>query len=243
MHRSIFFLTIFLTSFCLLVPLWADSPTIYIDPQDATVIRRTEIPFLSQVLLSISDLPVDSPQHEKVHFGQQKFSHISLSPDGSQIAFSVDGAVHDWAGVYDLNNKTIKEITLCFEGEVRAPFWSDAGNFIVIEENVPPHRRYLQVFDVENSKLCRLDGRRAKNKYLNFSEPWWNSAGDRIYFKVDYNNAYRKSLGLKAKKVSRQIGEAGPDCKKLNFYSVSEFMKKFPAQAQDYGLAIRNKTP
>jgi dipeptidyl aminopeptidase/acylaminoacyl peptidase len=161
---------------------------------------------------------------------------VTPSPDGALLAFTVDGTLHDWAGVFDFSNKKIKQVTLNFEKEALAPLWSPDGRFLAVEEKGNHEKRSLQVAAVGGGKACILDGRQARNKFMGFSKPWWDATGDKIYFITEYNNTFRQSLGLKPKKFPSRIGEASPHCGKPNFYAVSEFMEKFPEEARSHGV-------
>jgi hypothetical protein len=76
-HRILFFLGI---SFLALPGVRADEASIFIDPSDPSLIRRTEIPFASEILLNAAELPEQSMSHPKILFGEQKFSYIEVSP-------------------------------------------------------------------------------------------------------------------------------------------------------------------
>lgn len=210
---------------------WAQS--IYIDPQDSKEIIQTQPPFISETLLSLNELPKNSLNHQSVQLNNQSFSYLSLSPDGKKIAFSVLGVLHGWSGIFSLKNKDIQQLTVCFEGETAAPHWSEDGRYLAVEEKQARNTRFIELFDIQQGDHCRLDGRAAHNKFLNFLEPWWSREGDKLFFKVQYNNVYRKSVGLKPKKYSSRIGEADLQCNKIKFYSVPEFMKKFPDVPQN----------
>ena len=210
---------------------WAQG--IYIDPQESKAIVQTQPPFLSKTLLALEDLPQTSPDHQAIQFQNKSFTHLSLSPDGQKIAFSVAGVSHGWSGIFSLGSKDVQQLALCFEGKTAEPHWSEDGRFLAVEEKQARNTYFFELFDLQEGKQCRLDGRAARNKFLNFFEPWWSPKGDKIFFKVEYNNTYRKAVGLKPKKFSNRIGEADLNCKKIKFYTVKEFMKKFPEESQN----------
>lgn len=211
--------------------VWAQS--IYIDPQDPKEIILTQPPFISETVLSLNELPKISLNHQAVQLNNQSFTHLSLSPDGKKIAFSVSGVLHGWSGIFSLKDKDVQQLTVCFEGETETPHWSEDGRYLAVEEKQARDTRYIEVFDILQGGHCRLDGRAAHNKFLNFLEPWWSHEGDKLFFKVQYNNIYRKSVGLKPKKYPSRIGESDLQCNKIKFYSVPEFMKKFPDVPQN----------
>jgi hypothetical protein len=99
----------------------------------------------------------------------------------------------------------------------------------------------LEVFDLEKGTACRVDGRRVRDKFLNFSAPWWSPGSDTLYFKVEYNNRYRKSLGLRPKQFVHRIGEVNPECGRIRYYSVSEFIQMYPDQSPYSELALQKK--
>jgi hypothetical protein len=219
----------FLGAFLLALP-WgrADQAAIFIDPSDPTVIRRTEIPFVSEVLLSAADLPTQSISHPKILFGRQRFSYLKVSPDGRVLAFSVDGDSSDWSGLYELKSKKITEASLSFDSEALSPYWSSDGRHVAFECGEAAGRRVLRIYDVEQATLCTLDGRSAKNKYFNFYHPFWSESGEKLYFQVEVNNAYRRSMGLKPLTAATRIGEIGTQCQNLVLRSVEKFMAEVP---------------
>ncbi len=206
----------------------ADDP-IFIDPSDPTLIRKAVIPFASEILLSAADLPAHSEAHPKVLFGDQRFSYLAVSPEGSHLAFSVDGSRSDWSGVYDLARKDLHQVGLSFDALALAPAWTADGRRVVFEEADPAGRRYLQIYDLEKRESCSLDLRTTKNKYLDLVNPWWNDTGEKIYFRVDVNNGYRRSMGLKPLTAPSRIGEADLQCQGLVLRSVEKFMAEVPA--------------
>ena len=209
----------------------ADEAAIFIDPSDPTLIRRTEIPFASTVLLSVADLPTQSLTHPKILFGRQKFSYLKPSPDGQVLAFSVDGVASDWSGLYDLKTKKISEASLSFDSEALAPYWTHDGRKVAFESEEANGRRVLRIYDVDQATLCSLDGRLAKNKYFDFHKPFWSEEGDKLYFQVDVNNTYRRSMGLKPVVAATRIGEVGPRCEGFVLRSVERFMAEVPLKS------------
>jgi hypothetical protein len=209
----------------------ADETSIFIDPSDPTLIRRTEIPFASTVLLNAAELPSQSLTHPKILFGQQKFSYLQLSPDGRTLAFSVDGEASDWSGLYDLNTKKISEVSLSFDSEALAPYWSGDGRKVAFESEEANGRRILRIYDVDQASICALDGRVAKNKYFDFHRPFWSENGEKLYFQVDVNNGYRRSMGLKPIVAATRIGEAGGQCQAFVLRSVEKFMAEVPLKS------------
>ena len=207
----------------------ADPAEIFIDPSDPSLIRSTEIPFASQVLLSAADLPTQSMSHPKILFGEQKFSYLQVSPDGQALAFSVDGESSDWSGLYDLKSKKITEASLSFDSVALSPYWSGDGRKVAFESEEANGRRVIRIYDVEKSGLCALEGRMAKNKYFNFLRPFWSDNGDKLYFQVEVNNAYRRSMGLKPINAAVRMGEAGVQCENLVLRSVEKFMAEVPS--------------
>jgi hypothetical protein len=91
-------------------------------------------------------------------------------------------------------------------------------------------RRVLRIYDLERASSCGLDGRSAKNKYFNFQHPFWSESGDKLYFQVEVNNAYRRSMGLKPIHAATRIGESGTQCDNLVLRSVEKFMAEVPRQ-------------
>ena len=65
-------------------PLWAGSEDIFIDPSDPTLIRETQIPFESKILLRASDLPEKSSVHSPVPLTDQSFLSVVPDPQGKQ---------------------------------------------------------------------------------------------------------------------------------------------------------------
>ncbi|MCC7345493.1 MAG: PD40 domain-containing protein [Deltaproteobacteria bacterium] len=227
--RKFFFLgTLLVAGLARSAPLQGADDAVFIDPSDPAVIRRTVIPFASEVLLRASDLPTHSEAHPNVAFGEQRFSYISLSPDGSHLAFSVDGSLSDWSGVYDLGKKELHQVALSFDAQALAPVWAADGRRVVFEEEDSVGRRYLQVYDLAKRERCGLDYRSAKSKYLNLHRPWWSEAGDKVYFQVEVNNKYRRSMGLKPLTAPARIGEANAQCQELVVRSVEKFMAEVP---------------
>ncbi len=92
-------------------------------------------------------------------------------------------------------------------------------------------RRQIRVLDREGGGQCVLEGRGAKNKFLNFSDPWFSETGREFYFKAEVNDAYRRSLGLKPLRTPARIGEASWDCKKVALRPVSQFLAEHPMAA------------
>lgn len=228
--RISFFLgTLLVVGLARLAPLRAADDAIFIDPSDPGLIRKTVIPFASEIVLRASDLPTHSEAHPNVAFGEQRFSFISLSPDGSYLAFSVDGSLSDWSGVYDLGKKDLHQVALSFDAQALAPAWAADGRRVAFEEEDSVGRRYLQVYDLEKRESCGLDYRSAKNKYLNLLNPWWSETGDKVYFQVEVNNRYRRSMGLKPLAAPARIGEANVQCQELVLRSVEKFMAEVPA--------------
>ena len=224
--------TLFLSWLLLLSPMArADEASIYIDPSDSTRILRTAIPFVPEVVLSASELPPSSHIHAPVPFNEQKFTYLAVSPDGSRIAFSVDADTHDWTGVHSLAARGVEQLTLCFESQALRPYWSTDGRYLVVEEAGAQDKRQLRVFDMVESTECVLDGVRLKNKFLNLSDPWWSGDGSEVFFKVENNDAYRRSVGLKALNTPAKIGESSWDCKKIAAHPVARFLADHPAEA------------
>jgi len=215
---------------CPLSRALAEAGDIFIDPSDPTIIRRTVVPFESEVVLRASELPTTSEFHPNVSFGEQSFSYLKVSPDGTKLAFSVDGSLSDWSGIYDFRNKKITQVSLSFDGEALAPYWSTDSHRVVFEQSDSNHRRLLQVVDFETEGLCTLDGRSAKNRYLDFDAPWWSETGEKLYFRVEMNNGYRRSLGYKPLTVQNRIGEADARCQNLVLRSVEKFMAEVPSE-------------
>jgi hypothetical protein len=215
---------------CPLYPARAEEGDIFIDPSDPTLIRRTAVPFESEILLRASDLPASSEFHPNVSFGAQSFSYLKVSPDGTRLAFSVDGSLSDWSGIYDFRSKKITQVSLSFDGEALAPYWSSDSRRVVFEQADSNHRHLLQVVDFETEGLCTLDGRSAKNRYLDFDAPWWSETGEKVYFKVEVNNGYRRSLGYKPISVPSRIGEADVRCQNVVVRSVEKFMAEVPSE-------------
>jgi len=222
----------------------ADEGDIFIDPSDPTVIRRTVVPFASEILLRTSDLPASSEAHPNVLFGDQAFSYIKLSPEGTHLAFSVDGSLSDWSGIYEISSKQVRQVGLSFDSVALAPYWSVDGRRVVFEEEDSSHRRYLQVYDLSEGSRCTLDGRLAKGKFLDFTNPWWSETGDKVYFRVDVNNNYRRSTGLKPLTVPSRIGEANLQCQALVLRSVEKFMAEVPAKSiPQEAMVLFSKSP
>ncbi|HKX11522.1 MAG TPA: hypothetical protein VJP40_00110 [bacterium] len=209
----------------------ADEAAIFIDPSDPALIRRTEIPLASTVLLNASELPTQSLSHPKILFGEQKFSYLQVSPDGQTLAFSVDGEASDWSGLYDLGSKKITEVSLSFDSKALAPYWSGDGRKVAFESEDPNGRRILRIYDVDQASICALDGRAAKNKYFDLHRPFWSDDGGKLYFQVDVNNAYRRSMGLKPIVAATRIGEAGVQCQGFVLRSVEKFMAEVPLKS------------
>lgn len=212
-------------------PARAADDSIFIDPSDPTLIRKTVIPFASEILLRAADLPARSETHPNVAFGDQSFSFISVSPEGNYLAFSVDGSLSDWSGVYDFGKKDIHQVALSFDAQALAPAWSADGRRVVFEEEDSVGRRYLQVYNLEKREHCALDYRSAKNKYLDLLTPWWSDTGDKVFFQVDVNNKYRRSMGLKPLNLPVRIGEASAECQDLVLRSVEKFMAEVPTSS------------
>lgn len=221
---SIVLLLVFLGS----ATVGAESESIFIDPSDASLIRKTLVPFESTILLSSRDLPKESEIHPGVRFGELKFSSIAPSPDGTSLAFVAADAQYAWAGIFSPANRKILQLNLLSGGEMLVPHWSEDENYLVVEVEEALGKKILQIFDLANVATCRIDGQRARDKYLSFSHPWWSLGGAKIFFRVEYNNVYRKSVGLRAKPIASRIGEADPHCQKIAYYSVANFMEKFP---------------
>lgn len=210
---------------------FAADDAIFIDPSDSSIIRKTVIPFASEILLRASDLPANSEAHPNVVFGEQRFSFVSVSPEGTHLAFSVDGSSSDWSGVYDLETKDIHQVALSFDAEALAPAWSADGRRVVFEEMDSVGRRYLQVYDIQKRERCSIDYRVAKSKYLNLLNPWWGDTSEKVYFRVDVNNKYRRSMGLKPIAGPPRIGEANAQCQNWVLRSVEKFMAEVPASS------------
>jgi hypothetical protein len=210
-------------------PASAKPGDIFIDPLDATLIRR-EIPGgQAEIIFRAQDLPTESSLHP-VHFGPQKFTFLAVNPEGTILAFSAQAGDHEWSGLYYLANKDIRQLNLRFESKSLAPYWSKDSRYLVVEEEESTGRRFLEIFDLEKDDHCVLDGRAAKNKFLNFLQPWWSEQGERIFFKAEINNRYRKSLGLKSLNLSETIGEANPRCQKLALKPLSKFLAEQPRE-------------
>ncbi|MFO1464730.1 MAG: hypothetical protein U1F66_13255 [bacterium] len=222
----------------------ADEGAIFIDPSDPTLIRRTVIPFQSEILLRATELPMNSEAHPKVLFGEQRFSYVKLSPDGATLAFSVDGSLSDWNGLFRISDRSIRQVGLSFDAVALTPHWSPDGKRVAFEEEDPSGRRYLQVYGLDSEANCSLDGRMAKGRYLDFLNPWWDEAGEKIYFRVEVNNNYRRSMGLKPLSLPSRIGEAGLSCQNLVLRSVEKFMAEVPAKSiPQEAMALFPKSP
>jgi Tol biopolymer transport system component len=190
-------------------------------------------------VLKIQDLPKTSAAHPAVFLENEKFTYITPSPDHKTLAFCVDAHANDWTGLVNLADGQVKQVGLSFEAEAAKPNFSEDGRYLTLEESQSQDRRGLEIFDLEKGTACRLDGRQARDKFLSFAEPWWSPGTDQIYFKVEYNNGYRKSLGLRPKPIANRIGEATPECGKVGYYSVAEFLQKFPDQSHYSELALQ----
>lgn len=208
----------------------AEPTLLFIDPVEAKKIYRVHVPFQEEIVLTTEDLPAQHPEHEAIYFAEQKFSHLAVAPGGKRLAFSVDAVPHDWAGILDMNTKEIQEMDFFLEGKSLKPFWSGGGRFLVVEGQGPMERKFLKVFDTQVDQVCLVEGKRLRQKFLNFSKAWFSQDGETLFFRVDYNNAYRKKLGLKSKKINPKIGQINLQCQGFQSYSVKEFMKKFPEQ-------------
>lgn len=220
------------TFLCALAPVAhaEESSDYFIDPSDPTLIRRARIPFESQVVLSAADLPQKSAVHAPVLFSGQKFSYLALSPDGNRLAFSVDGDNHDWTGLLDLTDGSVRQLTLNFDALAATPHWSTDGRFLAVEGEVGSERKRVTLVALEQGKECVLDGAALRNKFLNVSDPWWSEKGDKIYFKAEVNNAFRRSLGLKPMGAPAKIGEADLQCRRAALHPVSEFLAEYPTE-------------
>ena len=230
----------FILIICLTWVSWgfAEEIFVYIDPVEPSAILQTRVPMVPEPLLTAKDLPQVSEKHHAVHFRNQRFTHLAKSPDGQWLSFSVAGTDHGWSGILSLENREVRQLALSFEGESTAVYWSSGSRFLAVEEKQGKGVRFIEVFDVLEGKSCQLDGKVARNKFLNLLQPWWSPQGDKIFFKVEYNNVYRKSVGLKSHKVAHRIGEADPSCKNLQLYSVADFMEKFPEAAQEEIISL-----
>jgi hypothetical protein len=215
------------------------SDIIFIDPEDPSQLIRTQIPFNPQVLLKTKDLPHTIAAHPAVYLENERFTFIVSSPDHKTLAFCVDAQIHDWTGLLDLASGAVKQLGLSYESEAGHPNFSEDSRYLSLEESQSQGRKGLEVFNLENGTECRLDGRQARDKFLNFSDIGWSPEGDRMYFKVEYNNNYRTSLGLRPKQFPTRIAEATPECGKVRYYSVAEFMEKHPDQAHHSDLALQ----
>ncbi len=227
-QKILLFLGVFFLS---LASAGADEIAVFIDPSDPTLIRRTEIPFASTVLLSAAELPSQSLTHPKIFFGEQKFSYLQPSPDGQTLAFSVDGETSDWSGLYDLKTKKVTEVSLSFDSEALAPYWSSDGGKVDFECEEANGRRILRIYDVEQASICTLDGRVAKSKSIDLHRPFWSDNGEKLYFQVDINNVYRRSMGLKPIVAATRIGEVGGQCQGFVLRSVEKFMAGVPVKS------------
>ncbi|HCU23616.1 MAG TPA: hypothetical protein DF383_01260 [Deltaproteobacteria bacterium] len=228
--------------FCILLwpaALWSNDGSIFIDPGDPTLIRRAVIPFESEILLRASELPTHSEAHPNAVFGTQIFSHLEVSPDGQALAFSVDGSLSDWSGLYFLATKTLRQVSLSFDAKALAPHWAIDGQRVVFEQEDSGRRHFIEIYDLGTEGSCRFDGRLAKNKYLDFLKPWWNGAGDKVYFEVHINNAYRRSLGLKPIKAAPRVGEIDAQCRNFILRGAQKFTAEFPAET----LPQESETP
>lgn len=208
----------------------AKAGDIFIDPQDFTLIRRATGANESEVLLRAADLPSESVLHP-IRFGSQKFTYLAVNPDKTILAFSAQAGDHEWSGLYYLANKDIRQLNLRFESKSLEPYWSQDSRYLIFEEADSNRRRFLEVFDLEGDSHCVLDGKTAKNKFLNILQPWWSDSGDKIFFKAQINNYYRKSLGLKPQKMSGLIGEASPKCQKVVLRSGTKFMAELAPES------------
>lgn len=210
--------------------VYAQEDSIFIDPIDAKNIYRVQIPFQVEVLFSVEQIPEQHPKHEALYFTEQKFSKIALAPEGKRLAFIVDAIPHDRVGIFDLEQKQWQELDFFLEGKSLKPFWSKEGQFLVVEGRLPIERKILEVFDMEAGETCRVEGKGLGRKFLNFSRAWFSEDGSSLFFRVDYNNAYRKKVGLRRREIPPRIGQTNLQCEGLKMYSVKEFMERFPEQ-------------
>jgi len=208
--------------------LMAGPEDIFIDPSDPSVIRETEIPFQSKILLRASDLPQKSAIHSPVEFHDQYFTQVVPNPQGTELAIAIRAGSLTWSGIYHLDGHHIDQLSLHFDSESSQPYWSPDGKLLVVQEEDSSHRIDLEFYGQEDKNLCVLNGKSAKSKFLNLSEPWWNAGSDRIFFKAEISNAYRNSLGLKSIPTSPKIGEATPECQKVLLHPVAKFMAENP---------------
>jgi dipeptidyl aminopeptidase/acylaminoacyl peptidase len=212
---------------------------VFIDPENSAQLIRIRVPLIPEVVLKVQDLPTYSAAHPALILENEKFTHLAVAPDGRTLAFCVDAQAHDWTGLMSLAEGRVRQVSLNFDAAAVRPSFSGDGRYLMVEEDRNQSQVGLQVFDLEKGTECRLDGRKARDKFLNFSDPWWSPDGSQVYFKVEYNNGYRKSLGLRPKAVAPRIGEATPECGKVRYYSVAEFMQKFPDQAHYSEMALQ----
>jgi hypothetical protein len=123
----------------------------------------------------------------------------------------------------ELESGRVRPVGLSFESETAHPAFSEDGRHLVLQERRSQGRTGLQVYDLDDGGECGLDGRKARDKFLNFSEPWFSPKGDR----------------LRPKQLPPRIGEASSDCGKVRYYSVAEFMEKFPDQSHYSEMALQ----
>lgn len=214
------------------VQVCAQVQAIYIEPSQSEKILKTVVPYEPEEILSITDLPTQSRRHPGITLNHLKFIHLNLSPEKSALAFCVAGQEHTWTGLYQMGQDQVEELTLVFEGTAGLPYWSEDGRYLAVEEGGARRVKYLEIFDLVEDSHCRLRGRDLKNKFFNLVQPWWSVEEGAVFFKVEYNNFYRKSLGLKPKQRASRIGKANPQCGETDLYTVKEFMEKYPQMAE-----------
>jgi hypothetical protein len=116
-------------------------------------------------VLSFKDLPTESSVAPGLFYQPERFGLSDISPDGRQVAFSVQGH-HSMVGLLDLERKQAKEIDLVTEGEVLAFHWTPDSLMLVYEIRPASGYQRVKAYDLATAArrtISLLEGTPAAN--------------------------------------------------------------------------------
>jgi Tol biopolymer transport system component len=125
----------------------------------------------------------------------RRFTSLSLAPDAPKIAFSVNGSVHDWSGIFFLNSGIMQEDYFSYGGDIKKVSWNPNPRYkLLLVEEIPASGIPRIVFyNPEESKKEDLkppnDFLSARNKLVEFYDRGfgvydakWSDDGKKIFF-------------------------------------------------------------
>lgn len=105
----------------------------------------------STEIIGISDLPKESLYPKGFYLDNKGFKDAKLSPDKSEVAFSVICSGSEWSGIYNLSTKGIKSLNFYYDSSSGMLFWSPTGKYIA-EEVDGANEYMILVTDINSNK-------------------------------------------------------------------------------------------